>query len=132
MNKMSNYKYTVGGNVSADNNMYVERQADRDFYNGLLNGEFCYILNARQMGKSSLRVRVAQRLEAAGVACVNIDVTEIISEGITQEHWYAGIINVIAKELDLVDFDMNSWWQQHGLLSPMQHLSEFFDKISLN
>jgi WD40 repeat protein len=127
---MQNNKYTVGGNVPANNDMYVERQADRDFYAGLMNGEFCYVLNARQMGKSSLRVRVAQRLKAEGVACVNIDVTEIgSSKNTTLEQWYAGIINIIAKELDLVDFDLNGWWQEHGLLSPVQHLSEFFGLI---
>ena len=128
---MSNYQYTIGGNVPADNKMYVVRQADEDFYQGLKNGEFCYVLNARQMGKSSLRVRVARRLQAQGVACANIDITEIGSESeeTTKEQWYAGIINIIAKELKLTDFDVNSWWQQHSLLSPVQHLSEFFDKI---
>jgi WD40 repeat protein len=122
-------KYTIGGNVPADNKMYVVRQADQDFYNGLIKGEFCYVLNARQMGKSSLRVRVAQRLEVEGVACVNIDVTGIGSQNTTREQWYAGIIHIIATDLDLVDFDLDVWWQQHGLLSPVQHLSEFFDKI---
>jgi hypothetical protein len=88
------------------------------------------VLNARQMGKSSLRVRVARRLKAEGVACANIDVNQIGSpKTTTQEQWYAGIIDIIAKELDLTDFDLNSWWEQHGLLSPVQHLSKFFDKI---
>ena len=50
--------------MPADNKMYVVRQADQDFYNGLIKGEFCYVLNARQMGKSSLRVRVDQLLRA--------------------------------------------------------------------
>ncbi len=128
---MSNqtYKYTLGGNVSADNKMYVQREADQALYDGLKRGEFCYVLNARQMGKSSLRVRVVQRLQAEGVACVNVDVTEIGSQEATQQEWYAGIINIIASELELTDFDLNSWWQLHGLLSPVQHLSQFFDHI---
>jgi WD40 repeat protein len=126
-----NYEYTIGGTLPANNKMYVTRQADQDLYNGLKNNEFCYVLNARQMGKSSLRVRVAQRLQAEGVACVNVDITEIGSKEATQGELYAGIINIIAKKLHLIDFDVNSWWQQHGLLSPVQHLSEFFDKILL-
>ncbi|MDM8558849.1 AAA-like domain-containing protein [Candidatus Parabeggiatoa sp. HSG14] len=128
---MSNQKseYTIGGNVSADNKMYVVRQADQDLYKGLKSGEFCYVLNARQMGKSSLRVRVARRLQAEGMACVNVDVTEIGSQETTQKQWYAGIIDVIADDLHLTDFDVNSWWEQHDLLSPVQHLSKFFDKI---
>jgi hypothetical protein len=128
---MSNqiYEYTIGGNVPPYNKMYVERQADQDLYNSLKNGEFCYVLNARQMGKSSLRVRVARRLQAEGVACVNVDVTEIGSMDTTQSEWYAGIIDIIADDLKLTDFDVDSWWQQHGLLSPVQRLSKFFDKI---
>jgi hypothetical protein len=124
-----NDEYIVGGTLPTENKMYVARQADQDLYNGLKNGEFCYVLNARQMGKSSLRVRVALRLQAEGVACVNIDVTGIGGQGTTQAQWYAGIINIIAKELHLTDFDLRSWWQQHGLLSPLQHLSQFIDKV---
>ena len=37
-----------------------------ELYAGLAAGEFCYVLNCRQMGKSSLRVRTMQRLLAAG------------------------------------------------------------------
>ena len=51
-----NYRYS-GGSLEVNDPTYVIRQADRDFYDGLKAGEFCYVLNSRQMGKSSLRVR---------------------------------------------------------------------------
>ena len=41
---------------------YVERQADLELYIGLKQGQFCYILTSRQMGKSSLMVHTADRL----------------------------------------------------------------------
>ncbi len=57
------YRYS-GGSLNADDPTYVMRQADRDFYNGLKAGQFCYVLNSRQMGKSSLRVRTMARLSS--------------------------------------------------------------------
>jgi hypothetical protein len=48
--------YQTGGNLPLNAPSYVERQADTDLYEGLSRGEFCYMLTARQMGKSSLMV----------------------------------------------------------------------------
>ncbi|MCA1994126.1 MAG: hypothetical protein LDL41_19080 [Coleofasciculus sp. S288] len=50
---MINYHYQVGGNLPADAQTDVRRRADQDLYEGLKTGEFCYVLNAPQVGKSS-------------------------------------------------------------------------------
>lgn len=77
--------YQTGGSLPINAPTYVKRQADEDLYGWLKNGEFCYVLNSRQMGKSSLRVRIMAKLQQEGIACAALDLTEIGSSDITRE-----------------------------------------------
>ena len=51
--------FVTGGTLQVDAASYVTRQADTDLFAALLAGEYCYVLNSRQMGKSSLMVRIS-------------------------------------------------------------------------
>ncbi len=114
--------FQVGGAVQADA-LYVERKGDRELLEALRHGEFCYILAPRQIGKSSLRIRVARSLAAQGVRCVSIDFSGIGSTSVTIDEWYYSIADDIAQALGLPNLDL--FWTTHQHLTPVHRWYRF-------
>src|SRR5215213_2325434 len=91
--------YVTGGTLPPDASSYVERAADRDLFASLLAGEFCYVLNSRQMGKSSLCVRTIGRLKEAAVRTCFLDLTRYGGRNLTADQWYAALLADAGREL---------------------------------
>lgn len=124
--------FRAGGALDADAPSYVVRQADADLWRAVQRGEYCNVLAARQMGKSSLKSRTAQRLREAGVRVVLIDLTSggTSAETGAVEQWYYGLLTHIQRQLRLA-VDMGSWWEVHKQLNPVQRFSDFVRYVML-
>src|SRR5262249_25552491 len=123
--------FISGGTLPLHATSYVERQADRDLLDSARNGEFCYVLNTRQMGKSSLMVRSAARLRDEGFRVAILDLTGI-GQNLQPDQWYNGLMLSLGMQLDLEDeiYDFSKS-QQAADIGPMQRWLEALRQVVL-
>ncbi|HJW90149.1 MAG TPA: AAA-like domain-containing protein, partial [Anaerolineales bacterium] len=122
--------FVAGGTLWREAPSYIVRPADEELFRLTFAGEYCNVLAARQMGKSSLMVRTANRLNESGVRTAILDIS-ILGGGIsTPEAWFFGFLDELAVQLGL-DEDVDAWWEAHANHSPVQRFSNFLRDVVL-
>ncbi|HLK60312.1 MAG TPA: AAA-like domain-containing protein, partial [Chthonomonadaceae bacterium] len=121
--------YISGGTLPVTAPSYVERRADYDLFDSLQQGEFCYVLTSRQMGKSSLMMRTGVHLREAGLGVVTLDLTAL-GRNLTMEQWYRSLCSRIGEPLNLEE-EIEAFWEEHAHLSPLQRWTEALRHVVL-
>jgi hypothetical protein len=123
------FTFVAGGAVQASGGIYLERAADRDLLRHCLAGDFTYILTSRQMGKSSLMYRAAERLAEAAARPVIVDLTELGAQT-TADQWYKGFLLLVEEQLGLRTAAA-SWWDAHADFAFPHRLIRYLREVAL-
>ncbi len=122
--------YVAGGTLAPDAPSYIERKADNELLERVLAGDFCYLLTTRQMGKSSLMARTANRLKKKGVRSVMIDLSALGGDkDMDADRWYCGIADEVLSQLK-IDIDLGQWWEKRKHIPPVKRLMNFFQEAT--
>jgi hypothetical protein len=130
--------FTVGGGLKFGDQTYVHRKSDDDLLEALTMGKYCYVLNARQTGKSSLRNKIVYRLKECdpNVDSVIIDLNSMAMQQITWKQWCRTITGIIAtaKSLQIMNKEeVSKWWDSFGDdVAPLQRHINFLEDYVLN
>ncbi|MBN1812802.1 MAG: AAA-like domain-containing protein [Anaerolineae bacterium] len=123
--------FQAGGALPPDSPSYVIREADQRLLELVLAGEYCNVLAARQLGKSSLIVRTHNRLRERGIGSTVVDLSSIGTAQVTAEQWYYSLIHKIARGLG-IQIDERQWWQERSPFGRAQRFTEFMRQVVLN
>jgi hypothetical protein len=129
MSRAEAFAFVAGGTVQAGGGVYLERPADSELLAHCRAGDFTYILTSRQMGKSSLMIRTAERLVEEGALPVIVDLTEFGAQT-SAEQWYKGFLFAIEDQLGL-RVSAGEWWETHPGLALAHRLTRYLREVAL-
>ena len=121
--------FKAGGTLNLGVPSYVTRPADAMLWRQVNAGHVCCVLTTRQMGKSSLMIRTAARLNNEGVHTAIIDLSSFGVQS-TSEQWYLAILTQLAADLSLT-VAVATWWQTRTGLGVVQRFIDFINEVVL-
>ncbi|OQY49287.1 MAG: hypothetical protein DRR08_17140 [Candidatus Parabeggiatoa sp. nov. 2] len=119
--------YATGGTLPPNAPSYVPRQADTELYQALKQGQFCYILNSRQMGKSSLAAQVAAQLRQDGMKVVQFELQ--LTYDATPEQWYNTLLTKMGRMLGIRK-QLDTFWRNNPT-TPVQRWMQAIHEVIL-
>lgn len=122
--------FVAGGTLWREAPSYIRRPADEELLKLALAGEYCNVLAARQMGKSSLMVRTADRLRESSVLTAILDISTLGGGISTPDSWFYGFLDELSIQLNL-DVEVDTWWETHSNHNPVQRFSNFLRDVLL-
>jgi WD40 repeat protein len=125
--------FVVGGPVQPDRSCYVERRADQDLIDAIVEQRFAYVLAARGMGKTSLMLRTSRTLRTEQQLTAVVDLGQIGAhgEGADPSRWFYSVAHRILREIRL-KFDLQSWWQERSAFAADQRFADFLWEVVLD
>jgi WD40 repeat protein len=125
--------FVAGGTLRVHAQSYVIRQADEDLFDHLRSGQMCFVLTARQMGKSSLMVRTAASLREADPACrtIILDLTAV-GQTVSAAQWYDALIERLFWQMGWDDCSIETFLTAHDTMAPIQRWGRALDAVVKN
>lgn len=113
---------TFGGLKEDD--LYIERPADRELQDALRAGDFAYVLSARQTGKTSLLLHTLRALRREGIRCAKIDLGAFGSDA-SPDVFYESVAAEIADALGIDDELVTACFARWARLTPVRRFLHF-------
>ncbi|RQH46191.1 hypothetical protein D5R40_09865 [Okeania hirsuta] len=129
--KNQEYSYQVGNYLALEHPTYVRRSVDKELFNALKKGEYCYVLSSPQTGKSSLKIRTIQLLQAENIICIALDMTRVNNKLLTLEEWYEQIILTLENTFLFPRHFPELWWEEMADLPADERLFIFIEEVLL-
>jgi hypothetical protein len=122
--------FTTSGTVQAQDGTYLTRAADEELFQLCRQGDYAYILTSRQMGKSSLMVATAARLQGEQIQTAIVDLQRLGAQTTDANSWYLGVLTVLARKLRILP-QLMAWWEENAGLGAAQRFLQFIEDLVL-
>lgn len=102
--------FYTGGAIPPIHSCYVERMADYEVAQILQNNGIVYIIAPRQMGKTSLLIRLQAKLKLRGWSCCRVDLATL--KGLGQQKWFQKLGSRIGQACGIAEMPVRIEDQQ--------------------